>query len=102
MQVYYVCTEQTHVHQLHLGCCSITVELPFIDAVLSHIFLHCGFRGVFNVIMWYLSVFRSVESEVYEIAVSLAKTYHVPLWDVYMIHLEFLFDENESQYVCLL
>jgi len=33
--------------------------------------------------------------------VSLAKTYHVPLWDVYMIHLEFLFDENESQYVYL-
>ena len=38
----------------------------------------------------------------YEIAVSLAKTYHVPLWDVYMIHLEFLFDENESQYVLAL
>jgi len=34
--------------------------------------------------------------------VSLAKTYHVPLWDVYMIHLEFLFDENESQYVLAL
>jgi len=44
-------------------------------------------------------VFRSVESEVYEISVSLAKTYHVPLWDVYMVHVEFLFDENESQYV---
>jgi len=35
----------------------------------------------------------------YEIAMSLAKTYHVPLWDVYMTHLEFLF---ESQYVCQL
>jgi len=45
--------------------------------------------------------FRSIESEVYEISVSLAKTYHVPLWDVYMTHLEFLFDENESQYVYL-
>jgi len=47
-------------------------------------------------------VFRSVEAEVYEIAVSLAKTYHVPLSDVYMVHLEFLFDENESQCVLLL
>jgi len=47
-------------------------------------------------------VFRSVESEVYEISVSLAKTYHVPLWDVYMVHVEFLFDENESQYAHLL
>jgi len=52
--------------------------------------------------MWRLSVFRSIESEVYEIAVSLAKTYRLPLWDVYMIHLEFLFDENESQYAYLL
>lgn len=33
----------------------------------------------------------------YEMAMSLAKTYRVSLWDVYMIHLEFLFDENESQ-----
>jgi len=47
-------------------------------------------------------MFRSIENETYEIAVSLAKTYHVPLWDIYMIHLEFLFDENENQYVLLL
>jgi len=49
-----------------------------------------------------MSVFRSTDDQMYEIAVSLAKTYHVPLWDVYMIHLEFLFDENESQYVLAL
>jgi len=47
-------------------------------------------------------VFRSTETEVYEIAVSLAKTYQVSLWEVYMAHLEFIFDETESQYVYLL
>ena len=46
-----------------------------------------------------VAVFRSTENQMYEMAVSLARTYRVPLWDVYMIHLEFLFDENESQYV---
>jgi len=51
--------------------------------------------------MWHthVSAFRSRDDEMYAMAVSLAKTYHVPLWDVYMIHLEFLFDENESRYV---
>lgn len=30
----------------------------------------------------------------YKIAVSLAKRYSVPLWEVYMTHLEFLFTES--------
>jgi hypothetical protein len=37
---------------------------------------------------------RSLESDVYNMAVSLAGTYKVPLWEVFMAHLEFLFDES--------
>ena len=39
-----------------------------------------------------LSVHRSLET--CDIAVSLAHRYNVPLWDVYMTHLEFLFDSG--------
>ena len=37
---------------------------------------------------------RSLETSVCDIAVSLAQRYNVPLWEVYMTHLEFLFDSG--------
>ncbi|XP_012940751.1 neuroblastoma-amplified sequence [Aplysia californica] len=36
----------------------------------------------------------SVEEEVFGIALSLAQRYDLPLWDVYMCHLEFLFSDS--------
>jgi len=51
---------------------------------------------VATVKLWHVTAFRSTDDQMYKMAVSLAKTYHVPSWDVHMIHLEFLFDENGS------
>lgn len=39
-------------------------------------------------------VFRTLDDGVYRIALSLAKRYSVPLWEVYMTHLEFLFTDS--------
>lgn len=39
-------------------------------------------------------VFRTLDDSVYRIALSLAKRYNVPLWEVYMTHLEFLFTDS--------
>ncbi|XP_014673695.1 PREDICTED: neuroblastoma-amplified sequence-like isoform X2 [Priapulus caudatus] len=41
-----------------------------------------------------LGLSMSLEPEVYDVAVSLAESYNVPLWEVYMCHLEFLFTES--------
>uniref|UniRef100_A0A3Q1FX53 NBAS subunit of NRZ tethering complex n=1 Tax=Acanthochromis polyacanthus TaxID=80966 RepID=A0A3Q1FX53_9TELE len=41
-----------------------------------------------------LGLTETLDDGVYRIAVSLAKRYHVPLWDVYMTHLEFLFTDS--------
>lgn len=38
--------------------------------------------------------FRTLDDGVYKIALSLAKRYSVPLWEVYMTHLEFLFTDS--------
>lgn len=37
---------------------------------------------------------RSLDPEVYEVAVSLAERYNVPLWELYMSHLEFVFTDS--------
>lgn len=37
---------------------------------------------------------RTLDDSVYKIALSLAKRYSVPLWEVYMTHLEFLFTDS--------
>lgn len=37
---------------------------------------------------------RTLDDGVYKIALSLAKRYSVPLWEVYMTHLEFLFTDS--------
>ncbi|NXJ11056.1 NBAS protein, partial [Odontophorus gujanensis] len=37
---------------------------------------------------------KTLEENVYKIAVSLAQRYSVPLWEIYMIHLEFLFTDS--------
>uniref|UniRef100_G3PAX7 NBAS subunit of NRZ tethering complex n=1 Tax=Gasterosteus aculeatus aculeatus TaxID=481459 RepID=G3PAX7_GASAC len=41
-----------------------------------------------------LGLSETLEEEVYRIALSLAKRYSVPLWEVYMTHLEFLFTDS--------
>uniref|UniRef100_A0A8C2TJ77 NBAS subunit of NRZ tethering complex n=1 Tax=Coturnix japonica TaxID=93934 RepID=A0A8C2TJ77_COTJA len=41
-----------------------------------------------------LGLAETLEENVYKIAVSLAQRYNVPLWEVYMIHLEFLFTDS--------
>uniref|UniRef100_A0A803XU25 NBAS subunit of NRZ tethering complex n=1 Tax=Meleagris gallopavo TaxID=9103 RepID=A0A803XU25_MELGA len=41
-----------------------------------------------------LGLAETLEENVYKIAVSLAQRYSVPLWEVYMIHLEFLFTDS--------
>ncbi|XP_047243058.1 NBAS subunit of NRZ tethering complex isoform X3 [Girardinichthys multiradiatus] len=41
-----------------------------------------------------LGLTETLDDNVYRIALSLAKRYTVPLWEVYMTHLEFLFTEN--------
>lgn len=41
-----------------------------------------------------LCAFRTLDDSVYKIARSLAKRYGVPLWEVYMTHLEFLFTDS--------
>ena len=59
--------------------------------------------AVFSSVQWNLNhyfpplclyVFRTLDDSVYRIALSLAKRYSVPLWDVYMTHLEFLFTDS--------
>ena len=37
---------------------------------------------------------RTLEDSVYNISLSLAQRYSVPLWEVYMTHLEFLFTDS--------
>lgn len=37
---------------------------------------------------------RTLDEDVYAIALSLAKRYSVPLWEVHMTHLEFLFTDS--------
>ena len=46
-----------------------------------------------------LSPFRSCEEELYGMAVLLAERYKLPLWDICMAHLEYLF--SDSGYVFL-
>ncbi|KAM9563343.1 NBAS subunit of NRZ tethering complex isoform 2-T2 [Guaruba guarouba] len=41
-----------------------------------------------------LGLAETLEENVYKIAVSLAQRYKVPLWEVYMTHLEFLFTDS--------
>uniref|UniRef100_A0A3P9P6K2 NBAS subunit of NRZ tethering complex n=1 Tax=Poecilia reticulata TaxID=8081 RepID=A0A3P9P6K2_POERE len=41
-----------------------------------------------------LGLTETLDDNVYRIALSLAKRYSVPLWEVYMTHLEFLFTES--------
>lgn len=41
-----------------------------------------------------LGLTETLDDGVYRIAVSLAKRYNVPLWEVYMTHLEFLFTDS--------
>ncbi|XP_034755435.1 neuroblastoma-amplified sequence isoform X2 [Etheostoma cragini] len=41
-----------------------------------------------------LGLTETLEDNVYRIALSLAKRYNVPLWEVYMTHLEFLFTDS--------
>ncbi|XP_027896196.1 NBAS subunit of NRZ tethering complex [Xiphophorus couchianus] len=41
-----------------------------------------------------LGLTETLDDDVYRIALSLAKRYSVPLWEVYMTHLEFLFTES--------
>uniref|UniRef100_A0A665VUY1 Neuroblastoma-amplified sequence N-terminal domain-containing protein n=1 Tax=Echeneis naucrates TaxID=173247 RepID=A0A665VUY1_ECHNA len=41
-----------------------------------------------------LGLTETLDDSVYRIALSLAKRYSVPLWDVYMTHLEFLFTDS--------
>uniref|UniRef100_A0A8C0BT65 NBAS subunit of NRZ tethering complex n=1 Tax=Buteo japonicus TaxID=224669 RepID=A0A8C0BT65_9AVES len=41
-----------------------------------------------------LGLAETLEENVYKIAVSLAQRYNVPLWEVYMTHLEFLFTDS--------
>uniref|UniRef100_A0A8C3LCW7 NBAS subunit of NRZ tethering complex n=1 Tax=Chrysolophus pictus TaxID=9089 RepID=A0A8C3LCW7_CHRPC len=41
-----------------------------------------------------LGLAETLEEKVYKIAVSLAQRHSVPLWEVYMIHLEFLFTDS--------
>ncbi|XP_014882335.1 neuroblastoma-amplified sequence-like, partial [Poecilia latipinna] len=41
-----------------------------------------------------LGLTETLDDSVYRIALSLAKRYSVPLWEVYMTHLEFLFTES--------
>ncbi|KAF1376523.1 hypothetical protein PFLUV_G00212370 [Perca fluviatilis] len=41
-----------------------------------------------------LGLTETLEDDVYRIALSLAKRYSVPLWEVYMTHLEFLFTDS--------
>ncbi|CAG2205931.1 NBAS [Mytilus edulis] len=42
----------------------------------------------------YVSPFRSVNDEMYNVACNLAERYGIPLWELYMSHLEFLFDSG--------
>lgn len=37
---------------------------------------------------------RSCEQEMIDMAMSLAERYQMPLWDIYMVHLEFLFTDS--------
>ncbi|XP_033634879.1 neuroblastoma-amplified sequence-like [Asterias rubens] len=41
-----------------------------------------------------LGLAMTTEEEVYKLSVSLAHRYHLPLWEVYMTHLEFLFTDS--------
>ncbi|XP_072038105.1 NBAS subunit of NRZ tethering complex-like [Amphiura filiformis] len=41
-----------------------------------------------------LGLAMTLEEEVYELSVALATRYELPLWDVYMSHLDFLFSES--------
>ncbi|KAF4801091.1 Neuroblastoma-amplified sequence [Turdus rufiventris] len=41
-----------------------------------------------------LGLAETLEENVYKIAISLAQRYNVPLWEVYMTHLEFLFTDS--------
>uniref|UniRef100_A0A8C9VPQ5 NBAS subunit of NRZ tethering complex n=1 Tax=Scleropages formosus TaxID=113540 RepID=A0A8C9VPQ5_SCLFO len=41
-----------------------------------------------------LGLAETLEENVYQISLSLAQRYRVPLWDVYMTHLEFLFTDS--------
>ncbi|RMC17230.1 hypothetical protein DUI87_05808 [Hirundo rustica rustica] len=41
-----------------------------------------------------LGLAETLEEKVYKIAISLAQRYSVPLWEVYMTHLEFLFTDS--------
>ena len=50
------------------------------------------------VVMFCLGGSRTDEQPVYDLAVSLAKRHDVDLWEVYMSHVEFLFDSECVQY----
>lgn len=53
-----------------------------------------GLNVTFSCFLSYLSSTRTLEENVYKIAISLAQRYSVPLWEVYMTHLEFLFTDS--------
>uniref|UniRef100_A0A5F8H6Y9 NBAS subunit of NRZ tethering complex n=1 Tax=Monodelphis domestica TaxID=13616 RepID=A0A5F8H6Y9_MONDO len=49
-----------------------------------------------------LGLAGTLEKNVYTIALSLAQRYHVPRWEVYMTHLEFLFTDSGAAHLRLL
>ena len=38
--------------------------------------------------------FRTLDDDVYDLTIALAKRYELPLWEVYMAHIDFLFSES--------
>ncbi|XP_014882775.1 neuroblastoma-amplified sequence-like, partial [Poecilia latipinna] len=49
-----------------------------------------------------LGLTETLDDSVYRIALSLAKRYSVPLWEVYMTHLEFLFTESRCMHTYII
>ena len=41
-----------------------------------------------------IKCYRTLEDNIYDISVTLAERYDIPLWQVYSAHLEFLFSDS--------
>lgn len=66
----------------------------FLCIRVGVILLHCRLSLITVFSSPCVCVSRTLEEDVYRIALSLAKRYSVPLWEVYMTHLEFLFTDS--------
>ena len=74
------------------GLCSDLHSTPLLSIRSCKLILAIFFFCNLEFVPFYF--IRTLEGEVYDLSIALARRYELPLWEVYMSHLDFLFSES--------